>query len=43
VALGNVGTADDLPALEKARIDSEPLIAEHAQWAIEQIRTRAVA
>jgi epoxyqueuosine reductase len=43
VALGNVGTADDLPALEKATADSEPLIAEHAQWAIEQIRGRAVA
>src|SRR5437879_7351280 len=43
VALGNVGTADDLTALEKARVDSEPLIAEHAQWAIEQIRGRTVA
>src|SRR4029453_19116622 len=43
VAMGNVGTADDLPALEKATADSEPLIAEHAQWAIEQIRGRAVA
>jgi epoxyqueuosine reductase len=43
VALGNVGTADDLPALEKATADSEPLIAEHARWAIEQIRGRAVA
>jgi len=43
VALGNVGTADDLPALEKATADSEPIIAEHAQWAIEQIRGRAVA
>jgi epoxyqueuosine reductase len=43
VALGNVGTADDLPALEKATADSEPLIAEHAHWAIEQIRGRAVA
>jgi epoxyqueuosine reductase len=43
VALGNVGTADDLPALEKATADSEPLIAEHAQWAIEQICGRAVA
>ena len=43
VALGNVGTAEDLPALEKARVDSEPLIAEHAQWAIEQIHARAVA
>jgi epoxyqueuosine reductase len=43
VALGNVGTADDLPALEKAMADSEPLIAEHAQWAIGEIRRRAVA
>ena len=41
VALGNVGTADDLPALEKARVDSEPLIAEHAQWAIDRINQRA--
>ncbi len=40
VALGNVGTADDLPALEKAMADSEPLIAEHAQWAIGEIRRR---
>ena len=43
VALGNVGTAEDLPALEQAAADAEPLIAEHAQWAIEQIRERAVA
>ena len=40
VALGNVGGADDLPALEKAATDHEPLIAEHARWAIEQIRQR---
>src|SRR5438874_7419486 len=40
VALGNVGVADDLPALEKAATDGEPLIAEHARWAIEQIRQR---
>jgi epoxyqueuosine reductase len=43
VALGNVGTADDLPALEKAAADTEPLIAEHAQWAIERVKERAVA
>jgi len=43
VALGNVGTADDLPALEKARVDSEPLVAEHAQWAIDRINQRAFA
>jgi epoxyqueuosine reductase len=38
VALGNVGDATDLPALECAAQDPEPLIAEHARWAIEQIR-----
>ncbi|MGZ5005715.1 MAG: tRNA epoxyqueuosine(34) reductase QueG [Chthoniobacterales bacterium] len=40
VALGNVGTAEDLPALEGAAVDTEPLIAEHASWAVEQIRER---
>ena len=34
------GTAEDLPALEKAASDAEPLIAEHAQWAIGEIRKR---
>ena len=41
VALGNVGTSEDLPALREAALDSEPLIAEHATWAIEQILGRA--
>jgi epoxyqueuosine reductase len=40
VALGNVGTPDDLPMLEKALHDREPLVAEHARWAIAQIRAR---
>ena len=43
VALGNVGTADDLPALKRAAVDAEPLIAEHAQWAIDRIKERAFA
>lgn len=38
VALGNVGTEADLPALQRASQDHEPLIAEHAQWAIAEIR-----
>jgi epoxyqueuosine reductase len=42
VALGNVGDETALPALEKAAADPEPLIAEHAHWAIEQIRERAM-
>jgi len=41
VALGNVGDATDLPALEDAANDPEPLIAEHARWAIQEIRGRA--
>jgi epoxyqueuosine reductase len=40
VALGNVGNVSDIPALECAAADPEPLIAEHAAWAIDQIRAR---
>ena len=40
VALGNVGDATALPSLEKAGQDQEPLIAEHARWAVEQIKKR---
>src|ERR1017187_97299 len=37
VALGNVGDETALPFLEKAARDKEPLIAEHAHWAMGQI------
>jgi epoxyqueuosine reductase len=40
VALGNVGDASVLPALIRASGDHEPLIAEHARWAIEEIEKR---
>jgi epoxyqueuosine reductase len=40
VALGNVGIRADLPALRRAASDSEPLIAEHATWAINRILAR---
>lgn len=40
VALGNVGDLEDLPSLERAAADPEPLIAEHAAWAIRQIQKR---
>lgn len=40
VALGNVGNESVLPALEKAAQDSEPLIAEHARWAVNEIKSR---
>ena len=42
VALGNVGTNEDLPALERAARDPEPLIAEHAQWALRRLRSRSL-
>jgi epoxyqueuosine reductase len=40
VALGNWGDPQALPVLEQARYDPEPLIREHALWAIEQITKR---
>lgn len=40
VALGNVGDQRALPALARAARDAEPLIAEHARWAIAQIGQR---
>jgi epoxyqueuosine reductase len=43
VALGNVGDAEALPALETAAQDPDPLIAEHAAWALEESRARAAA
>ena len=41
VALGNAGDTTALPALEQAGGDPEPLIAEHARWATQQIEQRA--
>jgi epoxyqueuosine reductase len=42
-ALGNVGTPDDIPTLIAALDDPEPLVAEHATWALERIRSRITA
>ena len=41
VALGNVGTEEDLPALDSAATDPDPLLAEHAAWGAMRIRERA--
>ncbi len=41
VALGNTADATALPALEKATHDTEPLVREHATWAVEEILRRA--
>ena len=43
VALGNCGDRAALPALNRAAVDAEPLVAEHARWAIAQIETRTAA
>jgi epoxyqueuosine reductase len=40
VALGNSWDKSAIPALEQAAADPEPLIAEHAKWAIERIRNK---
>lgn len=40
VVLGNIGGGTDLPHLKKLVADPNPLIAEHASWAVEQIRRR---
>jgi len=40
VALGNVGDTQALAPLETAAKDPEPLVAEHAAWAIREIKNR---
>jgi epoxyqueuosine reductase len=41
VALGNIGDQTALPHLARMLTDAEPLIREHAAWAIEEIQHRA--
>ena len=43
VVLGNIGTAEDLPALEVVVSGADAMVAEHATWAIEKIRARGLA
>jgi epoxyqueuosine reductase len=38
VALGNTGGMHTLPVLQNALNDEEPLVREHAQWAMEQVK-----
>jgi len=40
VALGNTGDIHALPVLQNALNDDEPMVREHAQWAIEEINHR---
>jgi epoxyqueuosine reductase len=41
VALGNTGDLHALPVLQNTLNDEEPLVREHAQWAINEISKRA--
>ncbi len=43
VVLGNIGTMEDLPALQRAENHEEPLVREHAAWAARQIVGRLAA
>jgi epoxyqueuosine reductase len=40
VVLGNVGTSEDVDVLTRA-LDAEPLVREHAEWALDRIATRS--
>ncbi|MDP1545458.1 MAG: tRNA epoxyqueuosine(34) reductase QueG [Anaerolineales bacterium] len=43
VAIGNKGSKDDIPTLEQAAhaVREEPLVREHAKWAIKQINRKS--
>ncbi|MGZ4333484.1 MAG: tRNA epoxyqueuosine(34) reductase QueG [Gaiellaceae bacterium] len=41
VALGNTGSVEHVPALERAAAGDDELVAEHARWALERIGDRA--
>lgn len=43
VVLGNVGTAEDADVLERALDDPEPLVREHAEWALRRLGARPPA
>ena len=38
VALGNIGTMEDVTVLDQALADPEPLVREHAAWALEAVK-----
>jgi epoxyqueuosine reductase len=40
VALGNTGSSDHLPVLERYAQDDDPLLAEHASWALARVQER---
>jgi epoxyqueuosine reductase len=40
VVLGNTGNVEDVPALRQALDDEEPLVREHAAWALTRLGER---
>ena len=42
VVLGNVGTVDDTDVLARALDDEDPLVREHAAWALDRIMSRTM-
>ncbi len=40
VAIGNNESDDDIPILEQASQDDEPMILEHTKWALQRIRSK---
>lgn len=42
VVLGNIGNVDDIETLQQSVTIRDRLVAEHAQWAIEQIKRRII-
>lgn len=41
IAIGNTGTVEDIQLLEPFATGDDPLISEHAQWAIEEIQRKS--
>jgi epoxyqueuosine reductase len=41
VALGNVGNPEDAPALSRALEEADPMVREHAFWALERLQATA--
>ncbi len=38
--LGNIGTCEDLPAIRQAATSPDPMVREHAEWAVSRVQAR---
>jgi epoxyqueuosine reductase len=43
IAMGNSGNKEFIPQLERMAADPDPLVAEHARWALKQLRAEPVS